>query len=69
MSPQYSFDKANLLHTLKVAGWSAASAVIVVIAAYVTSNPFPPQYAFLVTIANTLIVGIEQWVSSQEKVA
>lgn len=61
MSPKYQLNQADGLRMLKVLAWSLASTIITVAIALSQEVVVPPEYAFLLPVINTLLVGIQSY--------
>jgi hypothetical protein len=66
MSAPLSFDRANVAKTLKVFGWTIASTLTALAIALWADVSVPTEYAVLVPLVNTLLVGLKQYFDGQE---
>lgn len=67
MSKAFQFNKEDLIHTLKVAGWSIGATLVAMTISIVASIQVDAKYAFLVPIVNTLLVGLQRYVADHQK--
>lgn len=65
MAARFKLDKQNGLEIVKVAAWSGASAVITVLIAALANADVPMQYAFLVSIANIILVSSKKFLENK----
>lgn len=65
MPMKYKFSKENLTSILKVFGYSAGSAVVGVAIVMLGDIEFPAQYMFLVTIVNTGLVALKEFLNEK----
>lgn len=61
MSPKYQLNQADGIRMLKVLAWSLASTVVTVLIAVLNETAIPMEYAFLLPVINTLLVGIQSY--------
>jgi hypothetical protein len=64
-SKQFQWSKENSFHLLKVAGWTATSAIVSSMIVLIGDIDFPPQYLFIVSIVNTLLVATKEWINKK----
>jgi len=62
MSPKYNLNQEDGVRMLKVMAWSLASTVVTVLIALVNETEVPMEYAFLLPIINTILVGIQSFI-------
>jgi hypothetical protein len=67
MSPKFSFNKENAIHTAKVFGWSFGSSLIALAIALLADVKVPEQYVLFVPIVNTLLVSLDQFFREQKQ--
>jgi hypothetical protein len=60
-SKQFSLDKADLLHLLKVVAYSGISAALAALAASLGDIDVPVKYAMLVPVVNTVLVSLQRF--------
>ena len=60
-SPKYQLNQEDGLRMLKVMAWSLASTVVTVAIALLNETEVPMQYAFLLPVVNTLLVGVQSY--------
>jgi hypothetical protein len=58
-SPKYQLNQEDGVRMLKVMAWSLASTVVTVAIAILNQTKVPMQYAFLLPVINTLLVGVQ----------
>lgn len=63
MSPKYQLNEADAVKMLKVLAWSLASTVVTVMIALLNETEVPMQYAFLLPVINTLLVGAKAFMT------
>jgi hypothetical protein len=68
MSPKYQLNQADGIRMLKVMSWSLASTVITVAIAFSQEVEVPPEYAFLLPVINTLLVGVQSFIRDNKNV-
>lgn len=61
-SPKYRLNQADVLRMLKVLAWSLASTIVTVLIAFTNEVEVPAEYAFLLPVINTVLVGIQSFV-------
>lgn len=61
MSPKYSLNQADAIRMLKVMAWSLASTIVTVAISILNETELPMEYAFLLPVINTLLVGIQSF--------
>lgn len=61
MSKAFTFNKADLIHTLKVFGWSVLATAISTLIVIVGKIQVDPAYLFLVPVVNTVLIGLQRW--------
>jgi len=61
MSPKYQLNQEDGVRMLKVMAWSLASTIITVLIAFTNEVEVPMQYAFLLPVINTVLVGIQSF--------
>lgn len=62
MSPKYQLNQEDGVRMLKVMAWSLASTIVTVLIAFTNEVEVPMQYAFLLPVINTVLVGIQSFV-------
>lgn len=62
---KYVWSKENSASLLKVLGWTMASAVVASLITFLGNLEVAPQYLFIVSIVNTLLVAIKEWLSNK----
>ena len=60
-SPKYQLNQEDGLRMLKVMAWSLASTIVTVAIALLNETEVPMQYAFLLPVVNTLLVGVQSY--------
>lgn len=58
-SPKYQLNQEDGVRMLKVMAWSLASTIVTVAIAILNQTEVPMQYAFLLPVINTLLVGVQ----------
>ena len=66
-SGSFQVNKEMGISILKVFGWTVASAVVALLLSAIKIIDFPPQYAFVIPLTNTILVALYQWISDQTK--
>ena len=61
MSVKYTLDKSDLTNLVKVVIYSTIASFLGIIVANLTNIDVPTQYAFIVPIINTLLVGLKKY--------
>lgn len=69
MSPKYQLNQADGIRMLKVMAWSLASTIVTVAISIVNETILPMEYAFLLPVINTLLVGIQSYLRDNKDVA
>lgn len=64
-SPKYRLNTEDGVILLKVMAWSLASTVITVLIAFSGQVEVPMEYAFLLPVINTILVGIKKFIDGQ----
>jgi hypothetical protein len=65
MSPKYRLNTEDGVTLLKVMAWSLASTVVTVLIAFSSQVEVPVEYAFLLPVINTILVGIKKFLDGQ----
>lgn len=60
-SPKYQLNQEDGVRMLKVLAWSLASTVVTVAIALLNQTEVPMQYAFLLPLINTALVGFQSY--------
>jgi len=60
-SPKYKLNQEDGVRMLKVMAWSLASTVVTVLIAFLNQTEVPMEYAFLLPVINTLLVGVQSF--------
>lgn len=60
-SPKYQLNQEDGVRMLKVMAWSLASTVVTVLIAFTNQVEVPMEYAFLLPVINTILVGIQSF--------
>lgn len=60
-SPKYQLNQEDGVRMLKVMAWSLASTVVTVLIAFTNQIEVPMEYAFLLPVINTILVGIQSF--------
>lgn len=68
MSPKYQLNQADGIRMLKVMAWSLASTIVTVLIAFSQEVAVPPEYAFLLPVINTLLVGVQSFLRDNKGV-
>jgi len=66
-SGNFQIDKPAGMHILKVFGWTIASAAVALLLNLLGVVKFPPEYAFVIPIINTILVALQQFVVDRSK--
>lgn len=66
-SGNFQIDKPAGFHILKVFGWTLASAAIALLLNLLGVVKFPPEYAFVIPIVNTILVALQQFITDRSK--
>jgi len=61
MSPKYKLNQEDGIRMLKVMAWSLASTIVTVAIAILNETEVPMEYAFLLPVINTLLVGVQSF--------
>jgi len=69
MSPKYQLNQADGIRMLKVMAWSLASTIVTVAISIVNETILPKEYAFLLPVINTLLVGVQSFIRDNKDVA
>lgn len=65
-SSRFTLDRNDAVHILKVLGYSCLSAALVAVAALLAHIKVAAEYAFLVPLANSLIVSGERFFQEKQ---
>ena len=68
MSPKYKLNQADGIRMLKVMAWSLASTIVTVLIAFTNQVEVPMEYAFLLPVINTLLVGVQSFIRDNKNV-
>lgn len=60
-SPKYQLNQEDGVRMLKVMAWSLASTIVTVAIALLNETEVPMEYAFLLPVINTLLVGVQSY--------
>lgn len=60
-SPKYQLNQEDGVRMLKVMAWSLASTIVTVAIALLNETEVPMEYAFLLPVVNTLLVGFQSY--------
>lgn len=60
-SPKYQLNQEDGVRMLKVMAWSLASTIVTVAIALLNETDVPMEYAFLLPVINTLLVGVQSY--------
>jgi hypothetical protein len=66
MSPKYKLNQADGIRMLKVMAWSLASTIVTVAIAILNETEVPMEYAFLLPVINTLLVGVQSFIRDNQ---
>jgi len=66
-SGSFQVDKPAGLHILKVFGWTIVSAAVALLLNLLGVVKFPPEYAFIIPIINTILVALQQFIVDKSK--
>jgi hypothetical protein len=61
MSPKYQLNQADFIRMLKVMGWTLASTAVAVMISLLSQIEVPVEYAFLLPVINTILVGLQSF--------
>ena len=61
-SPKYQLNQDDGVRMLKVMAWSLASTIVTVLIAFSNEIEVPMEYAFLLPVINTVLVGIQSFI-------
>lgn len=59
----FNFGSEEAKNTLKVFGWTLASAVVVLLIDFVGMIDMPTEYAFVVPLANTILYALKEFIA------
>lgn len=62
----FSFKTPEVKRTLKVFGWTVASAVVVLLLDLIQVVDIPAQYVAYIPIANTILYAIKEYVTDNQ---
>ncbi len=65
-SQQWSFDRNDAIHTLKVFGWSLAASLVALAVSLIPNVHVPVEYAFLVPVVNSLLVAAQRLIQEKQ---
>lgn len=65
MSPRFTFNRENFNAVVRVFMWTVASALIAMFISFVGVIEFPPEYAIVVPLVNTILYALKEWVTEQ----
>lgn len=68
MSPKYQLNQADGIRMLKVMAWSLASTIVTVAISILNETELPMEYAFLLPVINTLLVGVQSFLRDNKGV-
>lgn len=60
---RFIFGKEETRNSLKVFGWTMASALIVLALDFVGALEVPTEYAFVVPVVNTVLYSLKEWIA------
>jgi hypothetical protein len=60
-SPKYQLNQEDFIRMLKVMGWTLASTAVTVLISLVAQLDVPVEYAFLLPVINTILVGLQSF--------
>jgi hypothetical protein len=60
-SPKYQLNQVDGIRMLKVMAWSLASTIVTVAISILNETELPMEYAFLLPVINTLLVGLQSF--------
>lgn len=64
-SPKYKLNIDDGVTLLKVMSWSLASTIVTVLIAFSSQVEVPVEYAFLLPVINTLLVGLKRFLDGK----
>lgn len=68
-APRFVLSEFEGKKALKVFGWSVGSAFVALLLSLVGAIEFPPEYAFVVPVINSVLYLAKEWIADNSDVS